>query len=128
MTLAISIHAPARGATISGELQGCDTRDFNPRSCERSDSAESNDWKEIIDFNPRSCERSDEEKYYGYKYFIISIHAPARGATFLVFGSIYATIISIHAPARGATKEMKAKTIDLEFQSTLLREERRGFH
>ena len=34
---------------------------------------------------------------------IISIHAPARGATFLVFCKFNVVKISIHAPARGAT-------------------------
>ena len=33
----------------------------------------------------------------------ISIHAPARGATFLLGGSDMTVFISIHAPARGAT-------------------------
>ena len=36
-------------------------------------------------------------------YFIISIHAPARGATEYSFKSAICSQISIHAPARGAT-------------------------
>ena len=34
---------------------------------------------------------------------VISIHAPARGATVNLFGLTYYFDISIHAPARGAT-------------------------
>ena len=54
----------------------------------------------------------------------ISIHAPARGATYFAFMLSKYHIISIHAPARGATK------LDIEayerkaFQSTLPRGER----
>ncbi len=33
------------------------------------------------DFNPRSCERSDKENDNQLPYRVISIHAPARGAT-----------------------------------------------
>ena len=34
---------------------------------------------------------------------VISIHAPARGATFFLARLYSRTLISIHAPARGAT-------------------------
>ena len=37
---------------------------------------------------------------------MISIHAPARGATITPHDSIINTGISIHAPARGATDIM----------------------
>ena len=36
-------------------------------------------------------------------FVIISIHAPARGATIKIFVLIFLNMISIHAPARGAT-------------------------
>ena len=78
-----------------------------------------------LNFNPRSHERSDKAQNYLKRYYIISIHAPTRGATvFRVYekagkldfnprshersdikhlefdGKEY---ISIHAPTRGAT-------------------------
>lgn len=35
-----------------------------------------------------------------------TIHAPTRGATFIVVSAVPARIISIHAPTRGATAKM----------------------
>ena len=57
--IAISIHAPARGATKY-----------------RSDYIAAN-----VNFNPRSREGSDKLPDDARMYYSISIHAPARGAT-----------------------------------------------
>ena len=57
----ISIHAPARGATIQDDQKVYDDDDFNPRSREGSDLT--------------------AIRKFGYPQ--ISIHAPARGATYL---------------------------------------------
>ena len=119
---------------------------FNPRSCERSDLPK--DWCMycLRYFNPRSCERSDNQRNNNPPHIFISIHAPARGATFLhlkhyhtFFISIHAPargatmflfltclilFISIHAPARGATILSLYRAVCRVFQSTLLREER----
>ncbi len=125
--VAISIHAPARGATpgmslylgghgifqstlphgerrhimcqIKGEVY------FNPRSRTGSDyrflhSA----LGRKSDFNPRSRTGSDAVDPRTTTTEVISIHAPARGATEYSLPIIEKTIISIHAPARGATK------------------------
>ena len=60
MQAAISIHAPARGAT------------FYHSSCHHS----------RYDFNPRSREGSDLHRFRHVLVVVgISIHAPARGAT-----------------------------------------------
>ena len=56
--------------------------------------------------------------------FAISIHAPARGATFQSFYQYYRHIISIHAPARGATGPRFIRSKRKVFQSTLPRGER----
>ncbi len=100
------------------------------------------------DFNPRSCERSDLYNADGtLQIYEISIHAPARGATVamgmmwikskfqstllreerLVSAACSNNIfnISIHAPARGATRKGCLQDRLFVFQSTLLREERR---
>ena len=84
-------------------------------------------------------------------YFIISIHAPARGATEYSFKSAICSQISIHAPARGATGPLPspcvqkiyfnprsregsdstpcvANRVASVFQSTLPRGERRFFN
>ena len=80
----------------------------------------------------------------------ISIHAPAKGATWVVWDARWVNLISIHAPAKGATsiesKTKEDKTISIhapakgatlatlqkaqeqmEFQSTLPQRERRVF-
>ena len=145
---AISIHAPARGAT---------------RVAPVSDPS-------IDHFNPRSREGSDLQKGQAVLHvLLISIHAPARGATLsdwkkkaedaefqstlprgerptdiLVFvlsidfnprsreGSdgyhrcqLINSFISIHAPARGATVLYFNNDDSYIFQSTLPRGERR---
>ena len=59
---------------------------------------------EYSDFNPRSREGSDVMFSAPIiSFFIISIHAPARGATKKTHHTYYLILISIHAPARGAT-------------------------
>jgi len=40
--------------------------------------------------------------------WVVSIHAPARGATALLSAGLLDTVVSIHAPARGATSEKEA--------------------
>ena len=77
----ISIHAPAKGATIMGFKRAIDSPYFNPRSREGSD------------YNSRYC----------YCVANISIHAPAKGATVPHLSEHYRIAISIHAPAKGAT-------------------------
>ena len=56
---------------------------------------------------------------------IISIHAPARGATTYLRHTLRIHTISIHAPARGATHISPDMSVrDIKFQSTLPRGER----
>ena len=57
---------------------------------------------------------------------VISIHAPARGATVAILHPFAEWKISIHAPARGATGVIDLIKWDLKFQSTLPRGERRA--
>ena len=98
----ISIHAPAKGATM-GTLhfqnsilfqstlprrerhsihQGCENRrHFNPRSREGSDKDSLKICSMLKYFNPRSREGSDLNAFNGQAYGSISIHAPAKGAT-----------------------------------------------
>src|SRR5699024_10237 len=78
----------------------------------------------ISDFNPRSREGSDGTALLSRYSLVISIHAPARGATIYPKRFILNTGISIHAPARGAT-DMSYDIMDsTKFQSTLPRGER----
>ena len=60
---------------------------------------------------------------------VISIHAPARGATHHVAAPNRPTQISIHAPARGATEAEALNALNARlFQFTPLREGRRRCH
>ena len=55
---------------------------------------------------------------------MVSIHAPARGATEIERIKAKLIIVSIHAPARGATLQINKGDFEYEFQSTLPRGER----
>ena len=77
--------------------------DFNPRSREGSDAVLNEMTDFIRDFNPRSREGSD-----------LSLASFALCA-----------LISIHAPAKGATSSSFSLLFEMAFQSTLPRRERR---
>ena len=99
----ISIHAPARGATVSLVTRDSAHKHFNPRSREGSDT-----------FGERSNGSSS----------IISIRAPARGATKPSTSRKPFRTISIRAPARGATVNVSIPLSPHLFQSALPRGER----
>ena len=98
----ISIHAPARGATTIVARQGADVM-ISIHAPARGATLRSWFSSFLQHFNPRSREGSDRLRSVCCKIPSISIHAPARGATAhgKELGSSHA--ISIHAPARGAT-------------------------
>ena len=95
---AISIHAPAKGATPAAPRRPPGRVHFNPRSREGSDFAGCTNTFYDLYFNPRSREGSDKK----------------TGE--LVQGT---KIISIHAPAKGATLKMVVDPVAVIFQSTL---------
>ncbi len=99
---------------------------FNPRACSRRDSICRAFADASSGFNPRACSRRDaaartngfilqefqstrllearraaRERRAAYR--VVSIHAPARGATFNRHSFCARCAVSIHAPARGAT-------------------------
>ena len=105
----ISIHAPARGATAGITATQNLSQDFNPRSREGSDTVCSPFVISSQYFNPRSREGSDLPSWCIWSMAsIISIHAPARGATKKQGGNRPEYSISIHAPARGATGNLRS--------------------
>ncbi len=82
--------------------------DFYPRSRKGSDSkleAELRSNKQFLSTLPQG------ERQYGVDThedgYVISIHAPARGATGHRYVYLYGYTISIHAPARGATRSTR---------------------
>ncbi len=99
----ISIHAPARGATPRQGTWLSPHQNFNPRTrtgCdERDPFIRPCEW----DFNPRTRTGCDPQSIPYLPVGVISIHAPARGATLPHPILLYRPGISIHAPARGAT-------------------------
>ena len=69
-------------------------------------------------FNSRPCGRGDTSKESSHSSTLISIHAPAGGATQKTLDEIAACPISIHAPAGGATQRPhKQPTPDQYFNS-----------
>ena len=100
--MSVSIHAPARGATlsfVSRLLQGFVSIHAPARGATF-----------IL-----ACQSTAH---------IVSIHAPARGATILFLPTIQPLEVSIHAPARGATRAVDSLCAGQRFQSTLPRGER----
>ena len=104
-TLQVSIHAPARGATVRETDYVSDPAGFNPRTREGCDGYGILISSEFCRFNPRTREGCDKQKTkycsgqngfnprtregcdttapaFTTKAIYVSIHAPARGATF----------------------------------------------
>ena len=54
---------------------------FNSRPCERGDLCSRRAWLRTSNFNSRPCERGDAKTLKSSESLPISIHAPARGAT-----------------------------------------------
>ncbi len=79
---------------------------FNPRARAGRDAASSaRRWTGCC-FNPRARAGRDKDDYIYYESAKnVSIHAPARGATYYVNKQNTGGGVSIHAPARGATPE-----------------------
>jgi len=99
---AVSIHAPARGATGGGGGGG---------GSSGFQSTPLREGRRILAYTPGDGR-------------IVSIHAPARGATPTATTPTGGGSVSIHAPARGATPNPRAPRPGKPFQSTPLREGR----
>ena len=79
----VSIHAPARGATMARRIITT--------------------YLSFQSTRPRGARRV-RHRCYPLQGLSVSIHAPARGATFDIYhGYFQVAFVSIHAPARGAT-------------------------
>jgi len=103
--LAVSIHAPARGATkdepIETGVRGVSIH-APARGATITDKAVTL-AKMFQSTHPRGVRLVHGTN--GYTSGSVSIHAPARGATRLDRGNGSDTGVSIHAPARGATPD-----------------------
>ena len=124
----ISIHTPAWGATsaYSGNLISISY--FNPHSRVGSNLYDCDSRVRAILFQS-TLPRGERQIEYGMYPDLhkISIHTPAWGATAEArIPDPYVYNISIHTPAWGATATSEVSVIDIGFQSTLPRGERRG--
>ena len=122
----VSIHAPARGATSFRMRRASGDRGFNPRAREGRDSTRARctrssasfqstrprgarpdrvaEFCRVVGFQstrPRGARRRIDDR--GVQSRVVSIHAPARGATSITDAVPFPAGVSIHAPARGAT-------------------------
>ena len=120
----ISIHAPTRGATHNAgtvgtakEFQYTLPREERPYpSCLRP---------LFFYFNPRSHERSDQEHIcLIHLLYLISIHAPTRGATVIMVLLLLLKIFQSTLPREERHAILTTAFLIFEFQSTLPREER----
>ena len=98
----VSIHAPARGATEPLALAGClpKFQFTRPQGARQVPNVEG---LRIRSFNSRARKGRDTTPIVPFMDSLVSIHAPARGATEPVEPKSVEPVVSIHAPARGAT-------------------------
>ena len=124
-TMWISIHAPARGATLCDKPDSSMNAYFNPRSREGSDGKAKIYNHDRYNFNPRSREGSDLAVIASFAASEVFQSTLPRGERqgFRKRGS-QGLCISIHAPARGATAPPPFGFSGPVFQSTLPRGER----
>ena len=100
----VSIHAPARGATVLIWQAVVSTECFNSRAREGRDPNRREPALYCHRFNSRAREGRDAILFPPQDGLDVSIHAPARGATLRASGALQScAYVSIHAPARGAT-------------------------
>jgi len=77
----VSIHAPARGATLPGQRGCLVLQSFNPRARAGRDSWRTINFTSTPSFNPRARAGRDLSARGAALGSSVSIHAPARGAT-----------------------------------------------
>ena len=115
---AISIHAPAWGATPQKTIYMIHNpfQSTRPRGARLSALSQARGLVRFQSARPRGARRSDAIPTMCTRS--ISIHAPAWGATVEDDLLVHRIVISIHAPAWGATRRKEiAKRLN-EFQST----------
>jgi len=102
----VSIHAPAWGATKVFECasQGTVFQSTRPRGARHQWDLLRHGRKAC--FNPRARVGRDDCPKHGCEQCLVSIHAPAWGATLAQSDLAESQAVSIHAPAWGATLSM----------------------
>ena len=114
----VSIHAPARGATRR-RVESDTGRRVSIHAPARGATPNHGHYERLLRFQstrPRGARQYAPCAFHEFQ--TVSIHAPARGATLLGGHQYHQTEVSIHAPARGATT-ISILTVHLSrFQST----------
>jgi len=103
--VAVSTHAPARGATVSDPipLYRCPVSTHAPARGATRTAKNPND--RTASFNPRTRTGCDAVGLGSGRTYDVSTHAPARGATWENSAGARREVVSTHAPARGATRD-----------------------
>jgi len=122
----VSIHAPARGATISLYLIQASQRSVSIHAPARGATRRMcNALPRVNSFNPRPCARGDAPSQTYHPLEFVSIHAPARGATPLTPTSRAHRMFQSTPLREGRQKRASTRIKEvLQFQSTPLREGR----
>ena len=107
-----------RGARRGHKRKGAGRTGFNPRARAGRDGNLASGRVALPRFNPRARAGRDTSAKLRSLNSLVSIHAPARGATSPTRHSNGAISVSIHAPARGATSREEARPHTKKFQST----------
>ena len=102
----VSIHAPRNGATgrSAGNLQKSEWFQFTLHVMERLSSAPPETYVMSFQFTLHVMERHRLHRERRLRY-IVSIHAPRNGATYVIVAYREIRRVSIHAPRNGATVE-----------------------
>ena len=108
--ICISIHAPAKGATSDASSGSIGRSYFNPRSREGSDQAAAKESRGGGNFNPRSREGSDVGRCNLERLTAISIHAPAKGATYFDYLKVSVRIFQSTLPRRERRASYETRT------------------
>ncbi len=122
----ISIHAPTRGATLCGNRI---SRLLLFQSTLLQEERQGSDKVNLLTQIFQSTLLQEERQCVPYKKHNCFYFNPRsyKRSDLLESLGIEDNIISIHAPTRGATKNYYENVNGSEFQSTLLQEERHGF-
>ena len=115
---------PLREGRQSGKTRPGLYTYFNSRPCGRGDCPPSGcQFHRVFQFTPLREGRPMQQRI-DYADELISIHAPAGGATITLSHVLRKFRISIHAPAGGATRSRRSGQHRSKFQFTPLREGR----
>ena len=114
LAVLVSIHAPTKGATLSGLFNPADNISFNPRSHEGSDDVEDCDRYVRGRFNPRSHEGSDVHIQHEPSQSVqFQSTLPRRERPSGASATGDSPKVSVHAPTKGATPPGQYKLLYL---------------